>query len=598
MSRTLDSSQRCVAEAAPTERLVVVAGAGQGKTEVIAARINHLVEDGLSPGDDILVLTFSRAAVSAARQRVEECGTGAVSISTFDSFASQLLLEAGVDLSTINGFDRRVRAATATLLDGATARVQSLRHVLLDEVQDLVGDRAEFALGLLAAVGSDCGFTAMGDPLQAIYDWQLSGSTSKATSSQLLSRLESDLGARRTSLDNDYRARGPVPLDVMQLGRRVRASQDLERSRALVAEEVEDLIDLGPLEETTNLLDRSPKTTALLCRTNGDALVASGVLREFGVDHVLRRPLDELGAARWIGAALGDVDAPNIERDRLRDLVSSVAPEMDPIEAWILLKEAEGRRGDRDSLNLGALRGALRTRSTPAGLEAVDESDVTVSTIHRAKGLEFDRVLLPVTKRHHFPGEDPDAEMRVTYVALSRARDDVFGIRLPSSAAAMSQRQGRWVMTTFRGSKQYITAIELGTYDVVSTQPVVDDSGSGIAVQQLLRRGDVLGETVTAWLDVGSPSDRPCFSLRVGGDGRLVGRTTDTFGQALITAFGPRRRGQLWPSRIGGIAISAVETVAGDPSLTRDAGLAGSGLWLVVRLTGLARPDWDHEVKE
>lgn len=598
MTQPLDNSQRAVVDADPVDRLLVVAGAGQGKTEVIAARIDQLVAEGLAPVEEVLVLTFSRAAVTAARRRVEQRGTGAVSISTFDSFASQLLIETGEDLSTIRGFDKRVRAATAKLRDGTTPRLESLRHVLLDEVQDLVGDRAEFALAVLAAADPDCGFTAMGDPLQAIYDWQLPNSTAKTTSWQLLLRLENDLGARRTSLDVDYRARGAVPLDVVQLGRRVRASQDPVESRTLVTEFVEDLSDLGPLEGATNLVDRSPSTTALLCRTNGDALVISRLLHESGVRHVLRRPLEELGAAQWVGAALGGVGTPVVKRDQVQELVSTAAPEIDPIEAWVSIKEAEGRRADRDHLNLGALRDALRTRSTPAGLEAADEADVVVSTVHRAKGLEFDRVFVPVQTRRTLPGEDPDAEMRLTYVALSRARDDVFGVRLPKDAARMGRTGGRWVMTSFRGKQRYNSALEVVADDVVSTAPVLDDSGSATAIQELLRGTDLRGEHITAWLDADSRSDEPRFSLRVGGDGRLIGRTTGHFGRALVFAFGPRRGDRPWPLRVEGMAVAAVETVAGDPLLTREAGLPGSGLWLVPRLTGLARPDWNHEAKE
>lgn len=598
MTQPLDSSQRAVAEARPEERLLVVAGAGQGKTEAIAARIDQLVGEGLSPLEEVLVLTFSRAAVAAARRRVEQRGTGAVSISTFDSFASQLLIEMGEDLSTINGFGKRVRAATAKLHEDTTQRLEALRHVLLDEVQDLVGDRAEFALAVLAAVDPDCGFTAMCDSLQAIYDWQLEDSTATTTSQQLLTRLESDLGARRTSLDVDYRARGPVPMDVVQLGRDVRASQDPAQSRTRVAEFVEDLSDLGPLEDATNLVDRSPATTALLCRTNGDALVVSRVLRESGVRHVLRRPLDELGAAWWIGAALGGVDTPVVERQQVIDLVSVAALNLDPLEAWISLKEAERRGKDRGHLNMAALRDALRDRSTPAGLGATDDADVVVSTVHRAKGLEFDRVLIPVAKHGKFPGEDPDAEMRVTYVALSRARDDVFAIRLPKMADTMSRIGERWAVTAFNGKRRYYRAIEVGAHDVVAIEPVVDKSGSAVEVQKLLRRSDLRGTGVTAWLEPHARSDAPSFSLRLTDGGHLIGRTTGYFGRALVSAFGPRHAGRLWPLRIEGLAVAAVETVGGEPALTRDAGLSGSGLWLTPRLTGLARPDWDSESKE
>jgi DNA helicase-2/ATP-dependent DNA helicase PcrA len=591
VTHPLDSSQRRVVEADPSERLVVVAGAGQGKTEVIAARIDRLVGEGLSPMEEILVLTFSRAAVTAVRRRVEQRGSGAVSISTFDSFASQLLVEMGEDLSSITGFDRRVRAATAKLREETPDRVDALRHVLLDEVQDLVGDRAEFALAILGTVDEDCGFTAMGDPLQAIYDWQLTDAVTKTTSGEVLGRMVDDLGARVTSLDVDYRARGPVPRDVVRLGREVRSAQDPSRARLLVSDAVADLMDLGELDDYAGHVDRSPATTALLCRTNGDALVASRTLRSASVRHVLRRPLDELGAARWVAAVLGAVDTPTVDRDDMIGLAAVAAPTLDPEDAWVTLKEAE-RGKDRGRLSMSAVRDALRDLSTPAGLLASDDAGVVVSTVHRAKGLEFDRVLLPLRSRRAPGDEDPDTEMRVSYVALSRARDDVFTVHLPGAVDRMRRVDGRWVQFMFKGRKNPNVAIEMTSSDTVSLEPVADDTGDAAAVQERLLADAVLGATVRAWLEPQSNPAAPTFSIRLPDDGGVIGRTTSHFGRALAKVFGNRRPGQDWPTFIEGMSVAAVETVAGDPALTRDVGLAGSGLWLVPRLTGLARPDW------
>ena len=48
--------------------LLVVAGAGSGKTTTLAARMARLVRDGADPGR-ILLLTFSRRAAAEMRQR-------------------------------------------------------------------------------------------------------------------------------------------------------------------------------------------------------------------------------------------------------------------------------------------------------------------------------------------------------------------------------------------------------------------------------------------------------------------------------------------------------------------------------------------------
>ena len=47
---------------APLEPLLVVAGAGSGKTETMSARVVHLIANGLVEPDRILGLTFTRKA--------------------------------------------------------------------------------------------------------------------------------------------------------------------------------------------------------------------------------------------------------------------------------------------------------------------------------------------------------------------------------------------------------------------------------------------------------------------------------------------------------------------------------------------------------
>ena len=50
---------------------LVSAAAGTGKTHTLAGRLTWLVEgEGLSAGDEVLVLSFSRAAVAELRRRI------------------------------------------------------------------------------------------------------------------------------------------------------------------------------------------------------------------------------------------------------------------------------------------------------------------------------------------------------------------------------------------------------------------------------------------------------------------------------------------------------------------------------------------------
>src|SRR2546428_12696622 len=71
----LNPEQRCAAEYggpnyADAGPLLVIAGAGSGKTNTLAHRVAHLIVNGVDPRR-ILLMTFSRRAASEMIKRVE-----------------------------------------------------------------------------------------------------------------------------------------------------------------------------------------------------------------------------------------------------------------------------------------------------------------------------------------------------------------------------------------------------------------------------------------------------------------------------------------------------------------------------------------------
>jgi len=81
--------------------LLIVAGAGTGKTSVITSKIAWLVmEKGIAP-DDILALTFTEQAAAEMEERVDRMlplGYADLWISTFHSFAERILKEHALDI--------------------------------------------------------------------------------------------------------------------------------------------------------------------------------------------------------------------------------------------------------------------------------------------------------------------------------------------------------------------------------------------------------------------------------------------------------------------------------------------------------------------
>ena len=74
--------------------VMVVAGPGTGKTQILALRIGNILKKTDTTADSILCLTFTNSGVSAMKNRLESyIGSDArnVSISTFHSFANSLV---------------------------------------------------------------------------------------------------------------------------------------------------------------------------------------------------------------------------------------------------------------------------------------------------------------------------------------------------------------------------------------------------------------------------------------------------------------------------------------------------------------------------
>jgi DNA helicase-2/ATP-dependent DNA helicase PcrA len=70
--------------------LMVLAGAGSGKTRVVTRRIARLLHDGV-PGGQILAMTFTNKAAGEMQQRVQKLGGGYVRIATFHSACARFL---------------------------------------------------------------------------------------------------------------------------------------------------------------------------------------------------------------------------------------------------------------------------------------------------------------------------------------------------------------------------------------------------------------------------------------------------------------------------------------------------------------------------
>ena len=81
--------------------LMIIAGAGTGKTTVITERIKYLLSNELAKTSEILALTFTEKAAQEMEERVDRAmplGYGQMWISTFHSFCDRILRQDFPDL--------------------------------------------------------------------------------------------------------------------------------------------------------------------------------------------------------------------------------------------------------------------------------------------------------------------------------------------------------------------------------------------------------------------------------------------------------------------------------------------------------------------
>jgi superfamily I DNA/RNA helicase len=91
--QSLNTAQKRAVEAIEGP-VMVVAGPGTGKTQVLALRIAHILQKTDVGADSVLCLTFTRSGVLAMRSRLEGYIGGTardVHISTFHSFAGDIV---------------------------------------------------------------------------------------------------------------------------------------------------------------------------------------------------------------------------------------------------------------------------------------------------------------------------------------------------------------------------------------------------------------------------------------------------------------------------------------------------------------------------
>jgi DNA helicase-2/ATP-dependent DNA helicase PcrA len=646
-----DATQSLATSASADERLLIVAGPGTGKTHVSALRLAHLVSAGLLPSQ-ILVLSFSRSAVRTLIRRVELVvqAQGDVvedlrhlSVRTFDSWTFRLLRMSGLQPDQLlrntyeENIDRLVRLLSDDLEEPMQGFLMRIRHIIIDESQDIGGVRFELVKALLALLAppdrSGVGFTILGDDAQAIYQFaaRAEGAKPPVTTSCMQHVREQYPGqAREIELKKNYRATPEIAEATRALHQLF--SQEMSGNERL--REMENFVTSLPVVCSERLspswLSMVPSgSLAILTRTNGEALrIATQLSGNETAAPAIPVTLHMAGytapVPAWIAVLLGPVKGDTVTRSmfakihahssrRLGDegcLSVSLPPEA---QAWLRLVRACGLAEDATSLAIETLRGRMGWPDAFPDDQLPAESSILISTIHQSKGMEFDAVVLLQNEEgpddgedeqaveedeDTTPGTDPNEEASVLFVAVTRAarflgimpRKSIFKAYKGKDFGGGARRRLR---TWWNGWVN----IEAGIAGDISPSSFVnavlhEDAANVVAVQEVLvsKAAELRGRKVLLCKSVQETEAgrRVFYNIHLQDDkspGLLLGQTSSQLTYDLLKLLGPK---YALPPRIMNLRIGTVITIAGPqevaPAIPEP--YRTSRLWLGISLCG------------
>lgn len=603
--------QKDVADAPSATRVIVEAGPGTGKTFTLIRRLLYLYKvERLIPATEILVLSFSVSAVREVRKRITEAQSSGelpddeldfAQIRTFDSFASRLLWEAeGEKFLAGKDYDERIQDAIRAVRtsESIQKRLSGLRHILIDEMQDLVSLRADFAFEILKAAKG--GLTLFADSAQGIYDFQIDETKSLTRSADLIQEIRRIYPDIKESVcfDKNWRVGGNSELLGIASRGRALILQSVGDAWAYLYEKYRSLESKGASGKPNLAPGLVGPHTCVVCRTNADALKLAGALHREGVPFQLARAKSDAAIAKWVGKLFFACEGNKIAEPDFEELAKRRL-DLEPTrsgELWKDLCVAVGAKR-RTAIDYISLRAAIDAGAVLFS-DDYDESvhsGIVLSTIHRAKGKEYDNVIV-VFDDNGTPDEDEiDEATRVLFVGLTRAKKQLFRVERGFNLIRKTEDRKRCVRLKPKGAGTFFfTGMEIGLAG--------DLDASSFASEQIAGDLTELQELQRCIADEIQPGDSahvewdrfengcPIYQLFV--KDRKVGETTTAFGWDLWNMLKYARNGwkpKQFPRRLSDFWVREIITVVGD--LSREdvpRPFKNSGLWNGVRVEGIA----------
>ena len=431
-----DHESRCI---------VVAAGPGSGKTRVLVHKLASLLLLEDVKHEQLLMLTFSRAAATEFKQRLMELiGNVAhfVEIKTFHSYCFDLLGRVG----NLDESGDVVKQASERIKNGEVEPNRISKTVLvIDEAQDMSKDDYDLVTALMKA-NEEMRVIAVGDDDQNIYEF-------RGSNSQYLYELTQTEHSRFFEMTENYRSRRHI-VDVANdfahnIRQRIKSNPiismsqedgevkivkhpyEIQEKRVYMYQPIlEDIIRLQTScnqKATDGSSDKKNETISILTQTNEEAVIMLALLHSHSINAKLVQSMDGL---RFWNLAEVRYFLKKIDQG-LKETKSPIIPD----NIWETAKHQTYQKY-ASSQALPYLRRSLQIfeqtnrakyysdlkefvfESSVEDFCDITESDIVVSTIHKAKGHEFDHVLMLITHPEH----PTDEILRRYYVGMTRAK--------------------------------------------------------------------------------------------------------------------------------------------------------------------------------
>jgi hypothetical protein len=482
--------QRKAIEAASHSRILVDAGPGTGKTATACARVAWLIEEQAIEPNQILMTSFTNAAIHEIVKRIGSYLTHpekalGIKISTLDSFSWSLRAGFNSGDLELKGFIENIEQAAELLAVDESAKeyLNGIGHFIVDEAQDITGPRASLVISIIQSLNKDCGISIFSDEAQAIYGFTedetpeyfgntlpkeirdkkslSSGFTSinlkeiHRTNDEKLKKLF--LEGRRLLLDVQDTAIDKIYEDVRELV--------IESHHTKVGTAFEILVKDGKSKDLKS-------NDLLLFRRRSDALQGSHYMGT--IPYCLRLSGFPLLINPWLARCFWDHTEERISESDFAELYAKRTgiKEMSEIESrWRDLHREVG--SDAHRISVRKLSNLLSRPNVPSCFSSPDYGvgGPILGTIHASKGRETDNVWLFVPNEPHYRKieenrrfEEILEEARILFVGATRSRETL--VISDSKSGGHFRRSGNMNNSrrayTIKNSKTKQCAIELG----------------------------------------------------------------------------------------------------------------------------------------